>query len=69
MGRGNMAGLSIIDDEVCREASKQEIIRRYFKTACLVRQGLASEAGITENREPDAPAEVGAENRRSYSQH
>ena len=42
----NMACLSIIDDEVCREASKQEIIRRYFKTACLVRQGLASEAEL-----------------------
>ncbi|MCS4490476.1 MULTISPECIES: DUF1846 domain-containing protein [unclassified Corynebacterium] len=28
----NMAGLCITDDEVCREASHQEIIRRYFKT-------------------------------------
>jgi uncharacterized protein (UPF0371 family) len=27
----NMAGNCIIDDEVCQEASKQEIIRRYFK--------------------------------------
>ena len=27
----NMAGFAISDDEVCREASKQEIIRRYFK--------------------------------------
>lgn len=27
----NMAGYGIIDDEVCQEASKQEIIRRYFK--------------------------------------
>ena len=27
----NMAGYGICDDEVCREASKQEIIRRYFK--------------------------------------
>ena len=27
----NMAGYAICDDEVCREASKQEIIRRYFK--------------------------------------
>ena len=26
----NMAGTCICDDEVCREASKQEIIRRYF---------------------------------------
>ena len=40
----NMAGLSIIDDEACREASKQEIIRRYFKAACLVRQGLTNDA-------------------------
>ena len=27
----NMTGNCIIDDEVCQEASKQEIIRRYFK--------------------------------------
>ena len=27
----NMAGNCIIDDEVCREASRQEIIRRYYK--------------------------------------
>ena len=27
----NMAGYCISDDEACREASKQEIIRRYFK--------------------------------------
>ncbi len=37
----NMAGKSIIDDEVCREASCQEIIRRYYKTACAVKQGRA----------------------------
>ena len=28
----NMAGNCICDDEVCREASKQEIIRRYYRT-------------------------------------
>ena len=27
----NMAGNCIVDDEVCREASKQEIICRYFQ--------------------------------------
>ena len=27
----NMAGNCIVDDEVCREASKQEIIRRYYE--------------------------------------
>lgn len=30
----NMAGNCIIDDEACREASKQEIIRRYFSALC-----------------------------------
>ena len=39
----NMAGKSIIDDEVCREASCQEIIRRYYKTVCAVKQGRARE--------------------------
>ena len=38
----NMVGNSIVDDEVCREASCQEILRRYFKAACQVRQGLSS---------------------------
>ncbi len=27
----NMAGFCIVDDEVCREASRQEIIRRYYQ--------------------------------------
>ena len=37
----NMAGKAIIDDEVCCEASRQEIIRRYYSAACAVRQGKA----------------------------
>ena len=27
----NMAGYAITDDEACREAARQEIVRRYFK--------------------------------------
>ena len=42
----NMAGYSIVDDAVCREASCQEILRRYFKTACAVKQGHAREEEI-----------------------
>jgi len=42
----NMAGKSIIDDAVCREASCQEIIRRYYKTACAVKQGRALPAEV-----------------------
>ena len=30
----NMAGYCIVDDEVCCEASKQEIIRRYYTAEC-----------------------------------
>ncbi|MBP5417733.1 MAG: DUF1846 domain-containing protein [Saccharofermentanaceae bacterium] len=37
----NMAGFAIVDDEACREASKQEIIRRYYQAKCMVRQGLS----------------------------
>ena len=39
----NMVGNCIIDDEVCREASKQEIIRRYYHAMCDQRQGRLSE--------------------------
>ena len=35
----NMVSKCITDDGVCREAAKQEIIRRYFDTARLIRQG------------------------------
>lgn len=39
----NMAGLCITDDAVCREASNQEIIRRYFKALVEeAREGLDS---------------------------
>ena len=32
----NMAGNCIVDDEVCCEASRMEILRRYY-TACVER--------------------------------
>ena len=37
----NMAGSCIFDDNVCREASKQEIIRRYYNTQCDIQMGRA----------------------------
>ena len=39
----NMAGNCIVDDEVCRSASNQEIIRRYYQTLCAGRKGLLGE--------------------------
>ena len=35
----NMAGNCIVDDEACREASRNEIIRRYFKALCDQKTG------------------------------
>lgn len=39
----NMAGSCIIDDEVCRRASLDEIIRRYYQTLCAHRKGMATD--------------------------
>lgn len=39
----NMVGNSICDDEACREASRQEIIRRYFKALVGVADGTRRE--------------------------
>ena len=37
----NMIGSCITDDEACCDAAKQEIIRRYYTSACSVLQGLS----------------------------
>ena len=39
----NMAGNCILDDEVVREAAKQEIIRRYYAALCDRKKGIVSE--------------------------
>ncbi|MBO7358181.1 MAG: DUF1846 domain-containing protein [Lachnospiraceae bacterium] len=38
----NMAGYCIIDDDACVEASKQEIIRRYYTALCDLKRGNES---------------------------
>lgn len=65
----NMAGNCIIDDEVVKEASQQEILRRYYTALCDQKRGLIADevvlklellknkAGISdENRTVIAPA-------------
>ena len=42
----NMAGNCIIDDEVCREASRQEIIRRYYKSCAAFVSGEGKEEEV-----------------------
>ncbi|MFR9067420.1 MAG: DUF1846 domain-containing protein [Faecalibacterium prausnitzii] len=55
----NMAGNCIVDDAACREASRKEIVRRYFKCLCeqkdhrhgqgdrALQAGTADESGRT----------------------
>ena len=38
----NMAGFCIVDDEECKRASKQEIIRRYYQCLCDLKRGVGS---------------------------
>lgn len=38
----NMIGYAIVDDEVVRKASEQEIIRRYYQVLCDYKQGRTS---------------------------
>ena len=42
----NMAGFCIVDDDAVCAAAKQEVIRRYYESACLARQGLADGAVV-----------------------
>lgn len=42
----NMAGFAIVDDEACKEASRQEIIRRYYKGLVDYKQGNESKATV-----------------------
>ncbi len=43
----NMAGFAIVDDEACRDASRAEIIRRYYEAKCNVKQGLSDGSDVT----------------------
>ena len=38
----NMVGNCIVDDAVCREASNQEILRRYYQGLCDCKRGVGS---------------------------
>ena len=42
----NMAGFCVSDDDVCREASRQEIIRRYYAALCNFADGKATESEV-----------------------
>ncbi len=46
----NRVGFGITDDDIVAKASKQEILRRYFTTACDFKKGLIDEEGLTRIR-------------------
>ena len=66
----NMVGFAISDDEVCRQAAKGEIVRRYFQTAEQLRRTgvgsaalakielLLNEAGIDKDYSPARAAAI-----------
>lgn len=63
----NRLGFGIIDDNVVREAARQEIIRRYYRSACEYAQGIGTKetvqrsraimdkAGLSEDMRPTVP--------------
>ena len=61
----NMAGYCISDDTVCCEASKDEIIRRYFTALCNVVDGKATEQEVNKITLLMKRAQITAETRKT----
>ncbi len=59
----NMVGCCITDDEVCRTASNNEIIRRYFTALCDKRKGGSADAAISKLRLLMTQAHISPEDR------
>ncbi len=45
----NMAGYAIANDELCQQAAKQEVIRRYFAAQCYYKKGTTSVESLQKN--------------------
>ena len=61
----NMVGYCITDDEVCCDASRREIVRRYFNAGCAKLRGTGEDAAIGKIEILMEQAGVSPENRRS----
>lgn len=61
----NMAGSCITDDSVVREASKNEIIRRYYNTLVSKKKGFTSNEAVYKTELVMEQAEVSASDRKS----
>ncbi|MBQ3503439.1 MAG: DUF1846 domain-containing protein, partial [Oscillospiraceae bacterium] len=60
----NMVGNCIVDDECARDASRQEIIRRYYVAMCDLKQGKGSEETVRKLELLMRKAKVTAQERR-----
>ncbi len=60
----NMVGNCIVDDEVTKEASRQEILRRYYTALCDEKRGKAADGQILKLELLMKKAQVSAEERR-----
>lgn len=63
----NMVGNCIIDDEVCKKASKDEIVRRYFATLCAGITGKNVETALEKIELLMKLAEISVEDRKCVS--
>ncbi len=59
----NMTGYCITDDQACRQASYNEIIRRYFAALCDKRKGLQTDGAITKLKLLMTQANIAPEDR------
>lgn len=59
----NMAGKCILDDDVCRRAANQEIIRRYYHECCENRKGRGEHSAVLQTELLMKKAGISKENR------
>ncbi len=63
----NMVGNCIFDDEACKEASLQEIIRRYYNGLCDFKKGIGSKETVYKLELLMRQAGIGTEDRKVVS--
>ena len=63
----NMAGCCIFDDEACIEASKAELIRRYYAALCDARTGRISKEVVSKIEILMSKLNVGCEDRKTIA--
>ncbi len=63
----NMAGFCIVDDKVCRNASANEILRRYYAALCDAKKGRVSKDVVAKLELLMSKSGISTENRKSVA--